>query len=94
MKKDSDVTLRKAENLSYNRLMGLNPEMMDDFFKISGQTTEGMKPPQRSQLIYNLDETGLQMTCSSGNQKLLAAKGTKSSHCYSRKTEKTVTVVA
>jgi hypothetical protein len=47
-------------------------ELADDFFNLSRQTTDHVKLRQRLHLIFNLDETGLQMTCSSGNQKLLA----------------------
>jgi hypothetical protein len=69
MTRGPDVTLRKAENLSYDRLMGFNTEMVDDCFKLSKQTMDAMKLAQGTHLIYNLDETGLQLTCSSGNQK-------------------------
>jgi hypothetical protein len=52
-------------------------EIVDDFFKLSRQTMDAIKLHQRPHLIYNLGETGLQQTCSSGSQKLLAVESSK-----------------
>jgi hypothetical protein len=59
------------------RIDGINTETVDVSFKLSRQKTDAMNLHQRPHLVYNLDETGLQLTCSSGNQKLLAKEGSK-----------------
>jgi hypothetical protein len=68
LRRNANLTLRKAENLSYGRLVGLNTDLVDDLFKLSRQTMEAMKLHQRPHFIYNLDETELQLTCISDNQ--------------------------
>jgi hypothetical protein len=54
-----------------------------------------MKLHQRPHLIYKLDETGLKLTCSSVNQNILAAEGSRRvSSTTQREKGETVTVVA
>jgi hypothetical protein len=69
------LTLRKEEDLSYGRLIRFRRDCGDDFSKLLRQTMKAMKLNLRLPLIYNVDETGLKLTYSSGNQKLLNAKG-------------------
>jgi hypothetical protein len=79
-KKESKLSPRKAGNLSNGRLVIFIREILYNFIKVLKQTVEAMKLHQRSHLIYSVDETELQMTYSSGNQKLLAVKGSKRIH--------------
>jgi hypothetical protein len=77
LRRNPGLTPRKAEDLSYGRLMTLSRETLYDFLKLLRQTMEAMKLHQRLYLIYNVDDTGLKMIYNSGNQKLLAVKGNK-----------------
>jgi hypothetical protein len=58
-------------------LMEFNTEIIDGFFKLSAQTMKSLKMHQRPRLIYTLYETEFQLTCSSGNQKLLVVEDSK-----------------
>jgi hypothetical protein len=60
--------------------MGFSRENMNDFIKILRQTLDTIKFHQWHHLIYNVDETGLKLTYNSGNQKLLAVKGSRRDH--------------
>jgi hypothetical protein len=77
LRRNPSLTLRKAENLSYGRLMRFNRGNVDDFFNLLTQTMDAMNSQKRPYLIYDVDETGLQLTYTSGNQKLLAVNGSK-----------------
>jgi hypothetical protein len=46
-------------------------------FSIFRGKRDAVKLHQRPQLIYRLDEVALKLTCSTVNQKLLAAEGSK-----------------
>jgi hypothetical protein len=59
LRRNPGLTLRKAENLSYGRLMIFSRETLHDFFKLLRQTMEAMKLHRRFRLIYDVDETGL-----------------------------------
>jgi hypothetical protein len=52
-------------------------ETLHDFFKVLRQTMDPTKLHQRPHLIYNADEKGPKLTYISGNQELLAVKGSK-----------------
>jgi hypothetical protein len=84
MRRNPGLTLRKAENLSYDRLMRFNRETVDYFLKLLRQTMGAMKLHERLHLIYSVEETGLKPTYSSGNQKPLAVKGSKILHTDTR----------
>jgi hypothetical protein len=71
------LTLRKAENFSYGRLMIFSRETRHEFFTLLRQTMNAMKLHQRPNLIYKVDERGFKLTYSSGNQKLLAVNDSK-----------------
>jgi hypothetical protein len=94
LRRNPGLTSRKAENLSYGRLMGFSREIVDDFCKLLRKTMYAIELHQRTHLIYNLVETGLQFTCKSGNQKVLAVEGSKTVHiATTREKGDTVTVV-
>jgi hypothetical protein len=71
------LILRKEENLSYGRLMRFHTATVDDFFKLLGQKSDAVKLHQQLHVIQSVDETGLQLAYNSGNQKLLAVKGSR-----------------
>ena len=92
LKRNSDIVLQKGENLSYGRLMRFNKETVNHFFELLGSTYDKifLKPQQ----IYNVDESGLQLTFS-GQDKVLALKGSKRVHVATHGEQgETVTVVA
>jgi hypothetical protein len=86
--------LGKAEKLSYDRLLRCNRETVDDFLKLSRPTMEAVTLHQRLHLMGSMDELGLKLTYSSGNQKLLGIKGSKGVHTDTlRKGGEAVTVI-
>ena len=92
LKRNPELCLRKAESLSYGRLMRFNKEIVLDFFNLLKEVYDKMSLQPEN--IYNVDETGLQLTFD-GKEKVLAAKGSKRVHkaTHGEKGE-TVTVVA
>jgi hypothetical protein len=80
VRKNPGLALREAENLSYGQLMRFDIEIVDGFFKLLRQRVNTMKLHQRLLLLYEVDDTGFQLPYSSGNQKLLAVKGSTRVH--------------
>ncbi|KAJ4451546.1 hypothetical protein ANN_03012 [Periplaneta americana] len=94
LKRFPDIVLRKAENLSYGRLMRFNKEIVSDFFELLKKTLIELDLCDKPQLLYNVDESGLQLTYSS-SQLVLAQKGSKRVHTATHSDRgETVTVVA
>ncbi|XP_011859495.1 PREDICTED: uncharacterized protein LOC105556986 [Vollenhovia emeryi] len=94
MMRNPDIVLRSSENLSYGRLMRFNKEIVRDFYDLLGRTMDELDLHNNPQLIYNVDESGLQLSYSN-KFKVLALKGSKRVHTatHAEKGE-TVTVVA
>lgn len=74
--------------------MRLNKEIVSDFFDLLKKTLIELDLCDKPQLLYNVDESGLQLTYSS-SQLVLAQKGSKRVHTATHSDRgETVTVVA
>jgi hypothetical protein len=85
--KNPDLTLRKAENLGYGRLMIFNREttlFLQTFEAYNGR----YEVAQTASFNLQYGRDGLKLTYNSGNQKLLGLKCSKNSQCCSDKKEK------
>jgi uroporphyrinogen-III synthase len=61
LRRNPALTLRKAENISDDRLMVFSRETLRDFFRLLRQTMDAVKLQERHHLIYIVDETGLKL---------------------------------
>ena len=57
-----EIVLLKGESLSYGRLMRFNAQRVGEFYDLLGQVYDTSELSTSPQLIYNVDETGLQLT--------------------------------
>ncbi|KAJ8897344.1 hypothetical protein PR048_002690 [Dryococelus australis] len=94
MRRNNNIVLRKVENSSYWRLMRFDKEIVSARFELLGKTLDKINLHNQPHLIYNADESGLQLTynCS---QLVLVEKGCKFVHAATQGEKvETDTVVA
>ena len=73
LKRHPTISTRTSETLSYGRGAGLNKVVVDQFYDLLDKTIREKKV--KPQNIYNMDESGLQMT--TRKTSVLAEKGSK-----------------
>ncbi|XP_050310783.1 uncharacterized protein LOC126746519 [Anthonomus grandis grandis] len=88
--RNSDITVRKAENTSIARALGMSKNVVDNYFKDLDAVLSENGLFGRPGNIYNTDETSLQLNTRAGQ--VLGKKGSKSIPSISP--GKTFTVVA
>ena len=73
LKRHPDLSVRKAEGVSRHRVLGMNKEIVGNYFDLLGHVLEENDLPDKPSHIYNMDETGLQLNNRPGM--VLAEKG-------------------
>ena len=88
-KRHPKVPLQRADMLERSRAEALNPDVINEYFGLLGETLDklGNKPRQ----IFNCDETFLPLDCN--KEKAVARKGTKNSYCQSYSTSEHITLL-
>lgn len=79
VKRHPEVSVRTPESLSYGRLMRFNKVTVSTYFDLLRKTLEELNLVNKPELIYNMDETGLQL-CYGKPEKNLAETETKRVH--------------
>lgn len=94
LKRNPELSIRAPEPLSYGRLMRFNKTTVASYFTLLEETLEELELKDRPELIYNVDESGLQL-CYGKPSKILAEKGSKRVHAATNAEKgETVTVTA
>ncbi|KAJ8886867.1 hypothetical protein PR048_013079 [Dryococelus australis] len=75
MRRKNNILIRKAENFSYCRLMRFNKEIVNAYFELLGNTLETVNLHNQPHLIYDVDESEMQLT-NNRSQEVLAEKWT------------------
>ena len=79
LKRNSTITMRQSEKLNYARGQRMNKTVVRKYIDIISATMEELGITQRPELVFNADETGVQLTTNSA-PKVLALKGGKRVH--------------
>ena len=88
-KRHPNVTLRRA--VERTRAEALNPDIVNEYFGLLGETLEKWGLKNKSRQIYNCDETFLPLDCN--REKAVTRKGTKNSYCQSYGTSEHITLL-
>jgi hypothetical protein len=93
LKRHPRLTVRKEENLSINRALGMNRSSVQKFFEILENKMTVLNLLNKPDRVFNAGESGLQMNTRGSN--VLCEKGKKNVHSISPKEKgETVTVLA
>lgn len=93
MRRNPNLSLRKAQGISLARAEGMNRQEVDAYFKLLKEVLQKNNLMEKPGSIFNMDETGVQLNNEPGA--VVAEKGTKSVHVLSSSERgETVTVVA
>lgn len=93
LKRHPRLTVRKEENLSINRALGMNRNSVRKFFEILENKMTELNLRNKPDRVFNADESGLQMNTRGSH--VLCQKGKKNVHSISPKEKgETVTVLA
>jgi hypothetical protein len=92
LKRHPRITVRKAENLSINRALGMSRSEVGAFFEILERNMIELVLPDKPDRIFNADESGLQMN--TRGKHVVCGKSKKNVHSITPKEKgKTVTVL-
>jgi len=93
LKRHPDLSVRKAEGVSRHRVLGMNKEIVGNYFDLLGRVLEDNDLLDKPSHIYNMDETGLQLNNRPGM--VLAERGSKAVvNITAQEKGETITVVA
>lgn len=93
LERNPEISVRQAEGLSVARAQGMSRPEADGFFKLLRQVMEEENLMDKPQNIFNMDESGIQLTNKPG--KVLTTKGAKDVHVLTpHERGENITVVA
>ena len=90
-KRHPKVTLRRADMLERSRAEALNPDVVNEYFGLLGETLDKLGLKNKPHQIFNCDETFLPLDCN--KEKAVVRKGTKNSYCQSYGTSEHITLL-
>ena len=87
-----DVTIRRAEHVSYARAVSSSPEIIDHYYNVLEQTLVDNELQSSPSQVFNMDETGMPLEPDLPH--VIAAKGEKHVSCITTGNKAQVTVAA